>query len=61
MRASQKRALKKAAKAGISGIGGILGLILKVIGTLLLVFVTTGVIFAVIFVTYIRTNIIPQK
>ena len=60
MGANRKRMIKQAARTGASGLGGILLLILKILGTLLLIIATTGVIFACIFVIYIKTNLITS-
>ncbi|MBQ8975002.1 MAG: transglycosylase domain-containing protein, partial [Oscillospiraceae bacterium] len=51
---------KHAAKAGALTIGDIIIFILKVIGTVLLVGITTAVVFAFIFTIYIKTNLTSQ-
>lgn len=53
-------AAKYAARAGTRSFGSIIMLILKVIGTVLLVAITTGVMFACIFAFYVRTTIQSQ-
>ena len=60
LRASSKRKLKQAAEAGASGLWGVVLTLLKIIGTVLLIGVTTGVIFACIFVIYIKTNLMKS-
>ncbi|MGM9521861.1 MAG: transglycosylase domain-containing protein [Oscillospiraceae bacterium] len=60
MSTRRKRAVAKAAKKGASGIGHILLLILKAIGILMLIGITTGAIFACIFVIYIKTNLVSS-
>ncbi|MBQ6756317.1 MAG: PBP1A family penicillin-binding protein [Oscillospiraceae bacterium] len=57
MQAKTKRILKKSAKAGFNGVGSIILFLLRAIGTLILIFVLTGAIFALIFVSYARTNL----
>lgn len=47
-------------KSGTRTAGGLAVLILKIIGTLLLIFVTTGLIFACIFSVYVKTNLSSQ-
>ncbi|MGX8699478.1 MAG: transglycosylase domain-containing protein, partial [bacterium] len=44
-------------RAGADGVWGLLLLVLKVLGTVVLIGVTTGAIFACIFILYINTNI----
>ena len=56
----RKDALRKAARIGrigARGVGAVISLILKIIGTILLVLVTAGAIFACIFLVYIKTNL----
>ncbi len=60
MKAKNKRMLKKAARAGVSGVGRLIATTLKVIGTVLLILIVTGTIFAVIFVSYIKTNLMDS-
>ena len=60
MKAKNKRMLKKAARAGVSGVGRLIATALKVIGTVLLILIVTGTIFAVIFVSYIKTNLMDS-
>ena len=54
------RMAKTAAVHGGRTVGDIVGLIFKTIGTLVLIFLTTGAIFAMIFALYIRTTLEPQ-
>lgn len=53
--------MKKTARILGDGIGGIISLILKTIGTIILIGMTTGAIFACIFVIYIKTNLIGSS
>jgi len=55
-----KKRIRNAAKKGASGVTGILLLIAKILATVLLIIVTTGVIFACIFTVYIKTNLTTQ-
>jgi penicillin-binding protein 1A len=57
---SQKGRAKKIAQTSARTFGGIIVLILKIIGTLLLIGVTTGVIFACIFAVYVKTNLTSE-
>ncbi|MCF0120120.1 MAG: hypothetical protein HUJ65_00660, partial [Oscillospiraceae bacterium] len=57
MNARTKRIAKDAAKTGWHTLTGIILLALKIIGTILLIFVTTGFIFALIFTMYAKTNL----
>lgn len=61
MRKSSKRKLKNAARAGVSGIGSIIRLLLRTIGTLLLIVITTCAIIACIFVMYVKTNLASSE
>lgn len=47
----------KIAKAGIGVIGGAFSMAIKIIATALLIFVTTGAIFACIFLMYVKANL----
>ena len=47
---------KRIAKTGVRSFGGAIVLLLKIIGTFVLIGVTTGVIFACIFTVYVKTN-----
>jgi penicillin-binding protein 1A len=47
----------KIAKAGVRTIGGIISLAIKTLATLLLIVITTGAIFACIFVLYVKANL----
>jgi len=55
-----KRAAKATAVVGGRTVGDIVGLVFKAIGTVLLLGLTTGAIFSVIFALYIRTTLEPQ-
>ena len=55
-----KRAAKATAIVSGRTVGDIVGLVFKAIGTVLLLGLTTGAIFAVIFALYIRTTLEPQ-
>jgi penicillin-binding protein 1A len=48
---------KKIARTGARTAGGLAVLILKIIGTMLLIIITTGLIFSCIFAVYIKTNL----
>ena len=52
-----KLAVKKTARAAARGVWGIVLGVLKAIGVMLLIFITTGAIFACIFLVYIKTNL----
>ncbi len=52
-----KRAIAKTAAAGARGVLGVLRAFLKALGIFLLILITTGAIFACIFVLYIKTNL----
>ena len=54
---SKKIVAKKIAKTGARTVGDIVLLVLKIIGTTILTILTTGIIFACIFLIYIRTNL----
>jgi penicillin-binding protein 1A len=47
----------KIAKTGVHTVGDVISLIFKIIGTILLIVVTTGLIFSCIFVIYMKTNL----
>ena len=57
MRYKTKRAIKKTAGAAARTVGGVLSAVLRTIGILFLILITTGAIFACIFVIYIKTNL----
>ena len=57
MTVETKRVAKKIAKTGVWAISDIFFLALKAIGTLLLILVTTGVVFSCIFLVYLRNNL----
>lgn len=48
---------KKIARGGVRTVGGILSLALKIIGSLLLIVITTGIIFSCIFAVYVKNNL----
>ena len=52
-----KRRIKRTAEAGARTVGDVIKLILKIIGTVLLIGITSGVIFACIFAMYVKTHI----
>ena len=56
MTAKSKRIIKKTAKTGAWVIGDVFFFALKAIGALLLIAITTGVVFSCIFLIYLRTN-----
>ena len=60
MTARDKRIVKNVAKTGARTFGDIINLILKIIGTGLLIAITTGLVFACIFVIYIKTNLMTN-
>lgn len=57
----EKKEAKKAAKAAASTtagtVAGVLRVVLKVLATLLLIFITTGLLFTCIFAYYVKTNL----
>ena len=55
-----KRTIQKAARTGFDTALGILRTFLKAIGIFLLVLITTGALFACIFVIYIKTNLVSE-
>lgn len=57
MSAKAKRITKKVVKTGAWAVSDVIFLALKTIGTILLITVTTGVIFACVFLIYLRTNL----
>lgn len=52
-----KETAKVAAEATVGTVSGILHTILKVIATILLIFITTGLLFTCIFAYYVKTNL----
>ena len=52
-----KNHVKKGAEAGARTAGGILHAILKIIGTILLIVIMTGLIFTVIFASYVKNSL----
>ena len=54
---NRKIITKKIATTGVRTIGDIIALILKIVGSILLIAVTTGIIFSCIFLIYVRTNL----
>ena len=63
MEPKTKKALKTAVKVtetGFRGIGGLLVFILRAIATVLLVVMTTGVLFACIFAVYVKTSLYKE-
>ena len=57
MTSDKKYKAKKFAKTGVRTVSGAIVLLLKIIGTIILIGVTTGLIFACIFTVYINTNL----
>jgi len=57
MTVETKRVAKKVAKTGAWAISDLFFLALKAVGTLLLIVVTTGVVFSCIFLVYLRNNL----
>ncbi len=55
-----KLRIKKTVKAGFYGAAEALRLLLKTVGVLLLILITTGAIFACIFVIFIKTNLVTE-
>ncbi|MBQ8025687.1 MAG: transglycosylase domain-containing protein [Oscillospiraceae bacterium] len=51
---------RQAAKESAMTIGDIIGFVLKIIGTVFLVLITAAVVFAFLFVVYIKTNLTTQ-
>ncbi len=60
MSLNKKINAKKIAKTGVRTAGSVISLIFKTIGTLVLIAVTTGLIFACIFTVYIQTNLTTE-
>jgi len=60
LRKSKKDFMTTAAKKSAMGIGGVFSIIFRIIGTLLLIGVTTGLIFACIFAIYLKTNLTDE-
>ena len=56
----KKYKAKKIAKTGFRAVGGIFVLLLKIIGTLVLICLATGLIFACIFTVYVNTNLTSE-
>lgn len=56
----KKDKTSKTTKTGARTAGGLVALILKILGTLLLVIVTTGIFLACIFAVYVKTNLSSQ-
>ena len=57
MARNKKTAAKKIAATGARTVGGVVSLCLKTLGTLILILITTGIIFASIFAVYVKTNL----
>ena len=57
MARSKKTVAKKIAATSARTVGGVISLCLKMLGTILLIIITTGLIFASIFVVYVKTNL----
>ena len=57
MTVKTKRMIKKAAKNGVWAVSDIIFLALKVLGTCLLIAVTTGVVFLCVTLIYVRMNL----
>ena len=57
MARNKKAAAKKIAATGARTVGGAISLCLKTLGTILLIAITTGIIFASIFAVYVKTNL----
>jgi len=57
MSVKAKRIAKKAAKTGVWAISDIIFLVLKMMGTVLLIAITTGILFSCIFLIYVRANL----
>ena len=55
--AVNKHAVAKGAEVGARTVGGIVTLILKIIGTILLICITTGLIFMCIFAIYVKNSL----
>ncbi len=55
-----KKNLKKAARTGARAVADVVRLALKTLGIFLLIFITTGAMFACIFVIYIKTNLVSD-
>ena len=60
MKYKTKKAIKKTAKAGANALVSTVSLALRTLGILLLIFITTGAIFASIFAIYIKTNLASE-
>ena len=56
---NKQKTLRVAGTVG-HGVGYVIGLILKIIGALLLILITTGLIFACIFAVYVKNSIEPD-
>ena len=60
MTVKAKRIAKKAAKNGVWAISDIIFIILKMMGSVLLIAVTTGVLFSCLFLMYVRANLTSE-
>ena len=60
MSVKAKRIAKKAAKTGVWALSDVVFLVLKTMGTILLIGLTTAVLFACIFLFYIRSNLTSE-
>ena len=60
MTVKAKRIAKKAAKTGAWAISDVVFLVLKMMGTVLLIAITTGVLFSCIFLIYVRANLTTE-
>ena len=60
MSANYSGRVKKVAKTGARTIGGLISLVFKIVGTLVLIGVTTLLIFTCIFAIYAKTNLIQE-
>ena len=60
MTVKTKRIVKKVAKTGVWAVSDVIFLALKAIGTVLLIAMTTGVVFVCIFLIYLRSNLTAE-
>ncbi len=60
MKKTKKELADDIAVAGARTVGGVIGLIFKIIGTVILIFLCTGLIFTCIFAVYVKTNLTSQ-
>ncbi|HHT17698.1 MAG TPA: PBP1A family penicillin-binding protein [Papillibacter sp.] len=60
MSQKRRRTAGQITYAGVRTVGGILALIIKVIGTLILIGITTALIFTCIFLVYVKTNLTSE-